>query len=317
MVENDIIKKEMIKIDIEYKKIIENYTNFNKNLNNISEDIRNLENIHQFYINSVDISTINYSVYIDDIKHQINITKLEHDYIKNIFIINIEKMYRDLFKLYNRVTKILLNIYRENKDSLIKIWKSNERIVYDSTDFRKLKKIIKSMSDNSRSNNPSNNDNKIYDEIKKQYYYDLIIYNEMDKNHVYKIEDIIKIYSYLIKRIDELYLSTELIKINLVDIQTKTEKGILGQTFVMDLNGKTERIKVDYNIVVKLLESTLSIHLSLAEKYTDKSKVIADQVSCCEDSNISTEYKNIKKNNNDKDDNDDKDDSDIFLDKNF
>ena len=133
------------------------------------------------------------------------------------------------------------------------------------------------------------NDNRIFDEIKKQYYYDIKIYNELEDNMGFDLNDIIKINTNLIKRIEELYLSRELIQINLLDIQTKTEKGLLGQTFVMDLNGKSDRIKVDYNIMIKLYESILNIHLSLAEKYNGKSQIIAEQVNYDEDTNELTE----------------------------
>jgi hypothetical protein len=281
---NDIKKLNQI-----YQNIIDNYKSYNDNIKNVNEDIKKLESVHHIYINSADMSSLNYSIYVDDIKHQINITRIEYDYINSIYIMNIEKLYRDLFKLYNRITKILLIIFKDNRDIIIKIWKSSDKINYESHDFKKLKKSIKSLSDNSRSNNPLSNDNRIFDEIKKQYYYDLKIYNELEDNKDFDLNDIIKINTYLVRRIEELYLSRELIQINLLDIQTKTEKGLLGQTFVMDLNGKSDRIKVDYNIMIKLYESILDIHLSLAEKYNNKSKIIAEQVNYDEDSNELTE----------------------------
>ena len=52
-------------------------------------------------------------------------------------------------------------------------------------------------------------------------------------------------YSELVKRLEELFLSQELIKFNLDDIQFKADKGILTQTFMMDLNGKIDRIMLD------------------------------------------------------------------------
>ena len=88
-IENPDIKK----INDNYKKIIDNYKKCTKNIKNISEDIKNLENVHQVYINSGDLSSLNYSVYVDDIKHQINITKIEYEYINQIYIIFICKKY--------------------------------------------------------------------------------------------------------------------------------------------------------------------------------------------------------------------------------
>ena len=57
----------------------------------------------------------------------------------------------------------------------------------------------------------------------------------------------------------------------------------------MDLNGKSDRIKVDYNIMIKIYESILNIHLSLAEKYNNKSRIIAEQVNYDEDTNELTD----------------------------
>jgi hypothetical protein len=276
-----------------YNKIVDHFKNYNTNIKNIYEDIKKLESVHNVYINTADMSSVNYSIYVDDIKHQINITRIEYDYVNNIYNINIEKMYRDLFKLYNRITKLLLTIFKDNRDVIIKIWKSSERIDFDSSDFKKLKKSIKIIADNSRSNNPISNDNKIFDEIKKQYYIDLKIYNEIEKTQSYELQDIIKIFDMLIKRLEELYLSRELIRMNLIDVQNKTEKGILGQTFMMDLNGKSDRIRVDYSIMLKLLESTLNIHLSLVERYNNISLIISKQVNYDDDTTLSSDEKSI------------------------
>jgi len=306
-------KSDIKKINENYKKIIDNYKQCVTNIRNINEDIKNLENIHHVYTNSGDLSSLNYSIYVDDIKHQINITKLEYEYVNQVYSINLEKLYRDLFKLYNRITKNLLLVFRENKDVIVKLWKSSEKINFDSPDFKKFKKSIKLISDNARSNNPTTNDNKIFDEIKKQFYSDIIIYNELEKTHIYDIEDIGGIYDNLNKRLQELILSRELIRINLQDVQAKTDKGILGHTFIMDLNGKSERIKIDYNTMVKLLESTINMHLTLSEKYVSVSRNIADQVSCGEDTLISEDSEKTDKKIDKNIDNES--DADIFISK--
>jgi hypothetical protein len=282
-----------------YKSIIENYKSIYSNLKNIFEDIKVLEGVHNVYINSIDMSSLNYSIYVDDIKHQINITRNEYDYINKTYYMNIEKFYRDLFKLYNRVTKIILNIFKENKDTVVKIWNSCEKISSESSEFKKLKKCIRTHSENARSPVPIINDNKIFDEIKKQFYMDIVIYNEMGGDHKYDLDDVMRIYDNLIKRLDELYLSRELIKMNLLDIQNKTDKGVLGQTFVMDLNGKSDRINVDYSILVKILESIIGIHTALSEKYKNMAQIIADQVNYNEETSeilsMSENGKNLKK----------------------
>ena len=67
---------------IKYDTIILNYKNLIENLANISTDIKKLENVHNAYINNEDMNSLNYSIYVDDIKHQINLTK-RISYINN------------------------------------------------------------------------------------------------------------------------------------------------------------------------------------------------------------------------------------------
>lgn len=266
-----------------YTKIIENYKSIYSSLKNILQDIKLLENIHNVYINSIDLTSLNYSIYVDDIKHQITITELEYDYINNIYNLNVEKLYRDLFKLYNKLTKIILTIFKENKDTVIKIWNSCEKINGETDEFKKLKKSIRTLSENIRSPVPIISDNKIFEEIKKQYYSNIKIYDELDNNIKYSIEDVTNIYDKLILRLNDLNLSKELIKMNLLDIKNKTNKGVIGQTFIMDLRGKSDKINVDYNISIKILESIISIHLCLSDKFKIMAETIAEQVNYNED----------------------------------
>ena len=138
---------------------------------------------------------------------------------------------------------------------------------------------------------PLSNDNKIFEEIKKQFYLDITIYNEMNNVYKYDLEDVMHIYECLLKRLDELYLSRELIKMNLMDVQHKTDKGVLGQTFIMDLNGKIDRIKIDYNILTKILESILNIHNTISERHNTITSIIANYVNYDEDSHDETTNK--------------------------
>ena len=260
------------------KIIINNYISLDTNIINISIDIKKLENIHQKYISIEYLETTNYSTYVDDIKHQIVLLKCEYTYIDTMYQLNLNKFYRDLFKLYNKITKNLLNIYYDNKEIIIKIWNSNDKIVSETNDFKKFKKNIKNISDSCRTAGLSASDNKIFEEIKKKYYSQIKIYSEINDNS-YTIDDSKIIFIELYNRMNDLHLSKELIKINLIDIENKTSKGILGQTFVMDLSGKLDRINVDYNILIKLIISIMNIHINLTKRITSFSEIIANEVS--------------------------------------
>ena len=290
---------ETVNLDIYSEKfniISSNYKTILKNILNIGDDIKKLENIHHHYINSGHMEILNNSTYVDDIKHQIDIIKMEYDYISSMYQKNLNKLYRDLFKLYNKIIKYLMIIYKENKDLLVKIWNSNDKIEGETNDFKKLKKSIKLISESTRSGGVYANDSKIFEEIKKKFYSKIKIYNEMDSHCDYNLEDIHIIYLELETRLTELNLSRELIRINLLDVKHKTDKGVLGQTFVMDLNGKLNRIKVDYSIAVTLLDSIINIHTTLSNKYKNLSYIISTTVSYDED----TTSDSSKTPNNDK-----------------
>ena len=262
-----------------FNVIMTNYKTISNNIMNIGDDIKKLENIHHHYINSGHMEILNNSTYVDDIKHQIDIIKIEYDYISQMYQKNLNKLYRDLFKLYNKIIKYLMMIYKENKDILIKIWNSNDKIEGETPDFKRLKKLIKSISESTRAGGVFASDSKIFEEIKKKYYSKIKIYDEMNSGYDYLIDDVSLIYNELISRLTELSLSRELIRLNLLDVQHKTDKGVLGQTFVMDLNGKLDRIRVDYSIVSTLLDSIINIHTTLSTKYKNLSYIISSTVS--------------------------------------
>jgi len=73
------INSDIKNINQVYNKIIDHFTSYNTNIKNIYEDIKKLESVHHIYINTADMSSVNYSIYVDDIKHQINITRIEYD----------------------------------------------------------------------------------------------------------------------------------------------------------------------------------------------------------------------------------------------
>ena len=269
--------------------IVSNYRSIMKNITNVSDDIKKLENVHGMYINSGKLDMLNNSIYVDDIKYQIDIIKIEYDYMTKIYQNNINKFYRDLFKLYNKVIKHLLTVYKENKDIIIRIWNNNEKIEGETNDFRKLKKVIKIIADSTRTSGSFASDTKIFEEIKKKHYSKIKLYDELDTIHNYHLDDVIIIFQELELRLNDLTLSKELIKINLLDVKHKTDKGILGQTFVMDLNGRVDRIQIDYSIIVKLLESIINIHFTLSNKYNKLSLTIANSVSYDEDNTDNAE----------------------------
>ena len=106
---------EIDKIKECFNIILNNYKKIDSNNKLSVDNIKKVDNVYQIYINSEQIDSVNYSVHINDIRHQVMITTIEHKYSCDVNQINTTKIYYDLFKLYNRLRKILLSIYTENK----------------------------------------------------------------------------------------------------------------------------------------------------------------------------------------------------------
>ena len=171
-----------------------------------------------------------------------------------------------------------------------------------------VKKTIRHISESTRISG-SSTEIKIFNEIRKYYFSNVKIFNELQSNVNYDFNDIDNIYNELDKRMNELKLSNELIKININDLKVKTDKGILGQTFIIDLNGRINKINVEYKIIINILSSILNIHVKISEKYKNISEIIANSVVYDEDS---IDSKSITESHND-DNDDNKDDKDLFM----
>jgi hypothetical protein len=293
-----------------YNLIIERYKDIDKFIRNIQNDVKKLDDIHHKYIDSDGLESLNYSTYVDDIKYQLLSINKEYKFLYDIFQSNLNKLYRDLFKLYSKTCKSLISIYIENKDVVFKIWNSTDKVIEESNNYKKIKKTIRHISESTRISG-SSTEIKIFNEIRKYYFSNVKIFNELQSNVNYDFNDIDNIYNELDKRMNELKLSNELIKININDLKVKTDKGILGQTFIIDLNGRINKINVEYKIIINILSSILNIHVKISEKYKNISEIIANSVVYDEDS---IDSKSItESHNDDNDDNDNKDDKDLFM----
>jgi len=281
-----------------YDIIIKNYVSIDDNISKVNHNMKKVENIYQTYINSKLIDSVNYSIYIDDIEHQVILTNIEYNYISNINFNNKIKLYRDLFKLYVRVNKTLLNIYNENKVMIIQIWTTNNIFQNETNSFRNMKKVIKKISEKYID---VVDESSIFESIKKYNFSLIYIFNELEEDKI-NFDVINNLFKELCNRINELYLTTELIKINLTDISFKTSCGITGYAYIADLAGKINKIKTDYKIILNLLKNIFFIHTTLSKKYFNISNDILNDINY--EQKLSTTITNfteddIKSQNND------------------
>jgi len=103
-----------IEENIQKYKILENH------IENIHNDIKNISDIHTSLCNTIESSTMfnQFSIYIDDIHFQKNYILKEIRHIEIFQSMSIRKLYSDLYRLYNRIIKRIIEITKETDNIL-------------------------------------------------------------------------------------------------------------------------------------------------------------------------------------------------------
>jgi hypothetical protein len=239
-------------------KIQEYYDKISKNLENMTEDIEKLDNTHKYYLkSSTDVSVItdvhfHYSVYIDDIFFQKNILQREYNCMNEIYLNNLNKLYRDLYKLFNKIIKLLINLVNENNKLILKI-----------NDIDNTKLSIQNI-----------------EELRKKYYINIKIYHEINSiDEKFLLDDVKILYDLIIKRNNDINDNIKQIKSHIASIDKKINKGIFIETFKISLVGTIETFTVEYNLYIKIFNSILNNHLFIANKYFNRTKNISEEVT--------------------------------------
>lgn len=268
-------------MDIEciFNKIYNYYNKTDENLKNMSIDLEKLNNTHLFYIKSINEENTNtyinsnnfhYSVYIDDIFYQKKILTMEYECMLNINNFNIDKFYRDLYKLYLKIIKLLVNVIHENNKLVTKI-----------NDIDNIKNNVESIED-----------------IRKKFLSDIKIYKEFDSiNQKFSYDDIKKIFNAINKRNTNINDYIKDIHKHILIVDKKVNKGMLIETFKISFNGNIESLGLEHNLYIKIFESIITNHYNISKKYYIRTKNISDEITFDEDSNSSETTPNNKNKN--------------------
>ena len=258
-----------------FNKINENYEKTNQNLENMANDLEKLNNTHLFYIKSIseennnvylNNNSFHYSVYIDDIFYQEKILSMEYECMLNIYNFNIDKFYRDLYKLYLKIVKLLVNVIHENNKLITKI--------------------------NGIDNVKSNVQN--IEDIRRKFLYDIKIYKESESSfQKFNSDDIKKIFHAILKRNSDIQEYIKDIRKHITIVDKKVNRGMLIETFKISFNGNIDSLILENDLYSKILESIISNHYHVSKKYCIRTKNISDEVTFDEDSN----YKTFNSNN--------------------
>ena len=250
-----------------FNKINDYYDKTNHNLENMANDLEKLNNTHLFYIKSIseennniylNNNSFHYSVYIDDIFYQKKILSMEYECMLNIFNLNIDKFYRDLYKLYLKIVKLLVNVIHENNKLITKI-----------NGIDNVKANVQNIED-----------------IRRKFLYDIKIYKETDSSfQKFNSDDIKKIFHAILKRNSDIEEYIKDIRKHSAIVDKKVNKGMLIETFKISFNGNIDSLILENELYGKILESIITNHYNVSKKYSIRTKNISDEVTFDEDSN--------------------------------
>lgn len=266
--------------DNQFNEILENYKKVSDNLINMLSDLNNLTNIHKDYVNNSNKKAKynDYGTYVDDVYFQIKILQLEYDCMNRIYLLSIEKCYRDLFKLYTKIVYRLLSVFLENVEVLNKLENSKNKNPHIKELLERfLEHFEVSKKADLKNINPDKTQ-EILNEQKMKYYKKIKLFKELGNTNDYSFEDIKNIYKELKNRLEELRQSAALINAHIYDVKRNSSKGLLVQTYIISLSGEQEKITIDIGVFARILKSITSTQLIISNKYALRTQKIADEV---------------------------------------
>ena len=172
--------------------------------------------------------------------------KLEYKCQEEIQNQNINKLYKDLFRLYNKIVQKVLSIKFENKQNN-----------YNSTTSKEIKQ-------------------KLFLE-RKPYYQKIKIYNEVTDNQI-NIDDCINLYTELESRLSDFLNSIQEIANSIMMAEEQKMDGLLLQTYLISLNSEKEKFLIEHEVFQKLLKGILANHMDVSNKYLERTINISKDI---------------------------------------
>jgi len=229
-----------------FNLLIKNYKSIQENLFNTKDDISKLEKIHLKFVTNAEnkVRFHEYGTYIDDIYYQIKLLKLEYGCQEEIQNQNIIKLYKDLYRLYNKVVKKVLSIRTENNQTNL----IGKKQIYE-------KNILD----------------------RKPFYQKIKPFNEITDNYI-NIDDCITLYSELETRLSDFLNSIQEIVNSIMVAEEQKMDGLLLQTYLISLNSEKEKCLIEHEVFQKLLKGILNSHMDVSIKYLDKTTKISKEI---------------------------------------
>jgi hypothetical protein len=239
-----IFNAPMSKALTKFNKIVQNYKLIQDNLSNTLEDIEKLEKIHYHFVSNAEnkLRFHEYGIYVDDIYFQMNILKTEYNCQCKIQIQNVNKLYKDLYRLFNRIVKKLISMKIEN-----------------STPHDKIKIA------------------NLITQERKNYFVKVKPFNEIAENHIH-IDECQILYNEIEIRMNEFINAIQDITHSISNAEVQKHDGLLLQTFLISMKSEKEKAEIEQNLYKKLLVGILNSHLEISNKYLERTNQISKEI---------------------------------------
>lgn len=228
-----------------FNEIIYNYKSTQENLNNIIMDIEKLDKIHNLFVSNAEnkLRFHEYGIYVDDIYYQIKLLKIEYHCNNQIQFDNINKLYKDLYRLYNLLVKKLISMKFEINP-------------YNSIVSLKVK----------------------MNQERKNYLVKIKPYNEIADNHIH-LDECIVLYNEIEQRTTEFQTGIYEILKSIKNVDEQNSEGVLLHTYLISLKSEKEKAEIEISHYQKLLMGILNSHLEMSSKYLKRTKIISEEVT--------------------------------------
>jgi hypothetical protein len=260
---------------------IDNYKIMEDNIEYIYNDIKNLDILHNKFtknkdiINNKDILSRDLCIYLDDIHFQKKNLEIEYNALKTIYEFSLEKYYRDLFKIYTKIINILTSILLENKDIVVNIFDIKQEVQITKKELKIFKKKMMYIIEEFKKDNKNNNIDLV---IKSRNFNLIKLYNDVNNSNDITRNDITNIFINIYEKLDELNISSILIKYHIKNTKNNITKGVMGNSYLINKNGYYDKINIECDTIKNFINNIITNHINISEKYKNRSSTIANEI---------------------------------------
>lgn len=200
---------------------------------------------------------------------------IEYNALKTIYELSLEKYYRDLFKIYTKIINILTTILIENKDIVVNLFDVKYEAQIKKKELKQFKKKMMYIIQELKKDMENEHITFI---IKSRNYHSIKLYNDVNDINDITRNDITNIFTNIYEKIDELNISSILIKYHIKNAKNNINKGVMGNSYLINKYGYYDKMNIECDTIKNFINSIITNHITISDKYKNRSTIIANEI---------------------------------------